>query len=190
MMIFGYLFLAIYVLVKGFSPFLNGLCILCLVMTVLLFGILIISILIDGRSRTKQVGKNEIADLVNGMTGEQFENFIAQKLQESGWKDIEITPVTGDHGVDVIAVCDGEKYVFQCKRYKFAVSTRAVQEVYTGKGVYGADHAVVITNSTFTPKSRKMAEKLAVELWDLNQFEKVLDDEKYHNLTQTDIKGD
>lgn len=112
---------------------------------------------------------------IEEMSGVQFEEYVAGRLRRANWSDITLTPATGDHGVDIVAVYRGEKYAIQCKRYRSPVDTKAVQEIYTGKGVYDADHAVVITNSTYTNKAKEMAEKLCVELWNIETLNHMAD---------------
>lgn len=112
---------------------------------------------------------------IEEMSGVQFEEYVAGRLLEASWSDVTLTPATGDHGVDIVAVHTDEKYVIQCKRYRSPVDTKAVQEIYTGKGIYDADHAVVITNSTYTNKAKEMAEKLHVELWNIETLNHLAD---------------
>lgn len=64
----------------------------------------------------------------------------------------------------MIAYKNGEKYGIQCKYYTHTVGNKAVQEAYSGAGFYDCDHAVVMTNSTFSRAARELAEKLDVEL--------------------------
>lgn len=124
--------------------------------------------------RLRNAALQDAPESVDEMTGVQFEEYVAGRLREAGWQEVTLTPATGDHGVDIVAVRGQERYAIQCKRYRSAVDTKAVQEVYAGKGVYDADRAVVVTNSTFTPKAREMAEKLHIELWEVKMLEQLL----------------
>ena len=67
------------------------------------------------------------------------------------------TPVTGDHGVDLIAIIDKAKVCIQCKRYSNPVGNRAVQEVISGREYYGGTHAAVVSNAEFTTHARELA---------------------------------
>lgn len=104
--------------------------------------------------------------LADDMTGVEFEKFCAGILELYGFTHVEQTVASGDDGVDILAVRNGESYAFQCKCYENKVSRSAVQEVYTGKTVYQCDHAVVITNSFFTEAAKSTASVTNVTLWD------------------------
>lgn len=112
---------------------------------------------------------------INGIrTGEEFEQYCASLLEKNGYIRINTTPGSGDHGVDILAEKDTITYAIQCKYYSSPVGNSAVQEVYTGKGFYHRDIAIVMTNNTFTKQAKEEAEALGVKLWDgevLERFE-------------------
>lgn len=116
---------------------------------------------------TSNGGRQQIARPVSEMTGYQFEVYVANQLRMKGYYNIRLTPATGDYGVDILATRNGIVYAFQCKHYTGSVGVRAVQEVYSGCRKYHAGHAVVITNSTYTPNAKTLARDLGVSLWDL-----------------------
>lgn len=101
----------------------------------------------------------------DSMSGEQFEEFCADILRGNGYQNVELTPTTGDHGIDILARKDGVKYAIQCKRYSKPVGNKAIQEAYSGKTIYNADVAVVMTNTDFTSQAIHDATKLNVLLW-------------------------
>jgi len=103
---------------------------------------------------------------IDAMDGVEFEEFVCGMLRRSGYKDVRMTPASGDYGVDIVAFFKGSKYAFQCKRYASNLGVKPVSEVYSGAAMYKAERAVVVTNSYFTAAARKMAEELQVELWD------------------------
>lgn len=107
---------------------------------------------------------NVDADFDN-MTGEQFENFCALLLKRNGWRRVRTTKSSGDHGIDILANKDGLEYAIQCKCYSKNVGNKAIQEAYSGKDIYKADIAVVMTNRQFTKQATYDAKKLGVELW-------------------------
>lgn len=101
------------------------------------------------------------------MSGEVYEAYVGYRLAYSGWAEITFTPVTGDYGADIIAIDkDGHKTCIQCKRYDNPVGVDAVQEVLAARQYYGAERAVVATNSTMTLQARNMAQRTDVELWE------------------------
>lgn len=115
--------------------------------------------------RQKRIERAMITDNYDNMSGEQFEEFCADILRGNGFENVEVTKASGDHGVDVLATKDGQKYAIQCKRYSKPVGNKAVQEVYSGKDIYKADIAVVMSNMDFTAQAIEDAKKLRVELW-------------------------
>lgn len=102
----------------------------------------------------------------DSMSGHEFERFCASLLKNNGFKKVKVTQGSGDHGVDILAEFNGNKYAIQCKRYEKNVGNKAIQEIFSGKAIYGADVAVVLTNSYFTEQAKNDAKKLGVYLWD------------------------
>lgn len=103
--------------------------------------------------------KNNILKIesIDQMNGAEFEDFCAKLYQAKGYI-VEQTPLSGDHGADLIAKApDNKVYVIQCKRYSNTVSNTAIQEIYAAKSYYNADYSCVVTNSYFTQGARKLA---------------------------------
>ena len=99
------------------------------------------------------------------MNGTEFEQFCVQLLKRNGFWQVRQTPGSGDRGVDVLATKAGDHYAIQCKRYSGSVGNGAVQQAYSGKAIYNADIAVVMTNNYFTKQAIEDARKLGVQLW-------------------------
>lgn len=117
-----------------------------------------------------RVAKALATDDYDDMSGDEFEYFCADILRGNGYKDVEVTKASGDHGIDVLARKDGLTYAIQCKRYSKPVGNKAVQEAYSGKAIYHADIAVVMSNMEFTAQAVEDARRLNVELWDRNKI--------------------
>ena len=101
-----------------------------------------------------------------GLTGEEFEAYVAQLLADAGFRHIELTRASGDQGVDVLAERGGARYAIQCKNYAGAVGNAAVQEAFAGAQFYGCDVAAVICPGEFTRAARELAASTGVRLWD------------------------
>lgn len=100
-----------------------------------------------------------------GKTGLEFEHYCAEWLVKHGYREVIVTPATGDYGADLIAKDrSGKRWVFQCKHFSGKVGNSAVQEVVAAKAHYNADCAGVMTNSQLTKKARDLAWENAVEL--------------------------
>ena len=111
--------------------------------------------------------------------GVEFEKECAAMMQKQGFT-VEMTPETGDYGVDFFATVNGERVAFQCKRLKSASLVGAVQEVYAGGRYYDCCKFVVVAPSGFTYSAELMASKLGVQLEiDLQNFKlKTLEENK------------
>lgn len=115
------------------------------------------------------------------MSGQDFERLICRLLDAMEFRT-ELTKVSGDGGIDIIAVLDkliiGGKYLFQCKRYApdNLVGASAVRDFY---GAVTADRAVkgvFVTTSDFTPQAREFADKTGIELIDAAKLKTLLHD--------------
>lgn len=105
-----------------------------------------------------------IAD-IDGMNGREFEKTIAQLFKIKGY-DVEITKVSGDQGIDIIARRAGKCIGIQTKCYTGAVGNHAIMEAVGGMKYYDCDSCMVITNSTFTKSALELARVNGIELWD------------------------
>lgn len=112
--------------------------------------------------------------VVDSMDGHTFEEWCAELLRKNGFVDVEVTPGSGDQGVDVIAVKEGVRYAIQCKCYSSDLSNKPVQEVHTGKSIYKCQVGVVMTNRHFTPGAKEAAEATGVLLWDRDKLEELI----------------
>ena len=99
------------------------------------------------------------------LSGVEFETRIAKVLKEFGF-NVSGTPASGDQGADLIAKRDGSTIIVQAKRYDSAVGNKAVQEVIGAVLFYSGDEGWVITNSTFTPSAKALAQKAKIRLID------------------------
>lgn len=104
---------------------------------------------------------------VDEMNGYEFEDWIAEVLGANGFNEVIVTDRSNDKGIDVFAIKNGKKYAFQCKCYHdHPLGNKPIQEVFTGKAIYGCDYAIVVTNAWFTDGAISMARAIGVELWD------------------------
>ena len=118
---------------------------------------------------------------LSALSGEEFERVIKSLLIEMGFQ-AELTKVTGDGGVDIIATLDrpfsGGRYLFQCKRYAMdnLVGAPAVRDFY---GAVVADRAIkgiIITTSDFTVQAKEFAAQTAIELVNLPRLQQLFED--------------
>lgn len=155
--------------VKAGSGFLRVLLILIKAVGYFLAGVFIVPLfplyLIYLYNRNRKQKEVNLAQSTS-QRGQAYEQACAKLLEREGYKNVELTPVTGDFGADILAVHPkGYRVCFQCKYYSSNVGEKAVQEVISAVHYYGASYGIVITNADFTPKARELAKSAGVELW-------------------------
>lgn len=121
----------------------------------------------------KNISSNML--VINLMEGHSFEYYCADILRKNGFENVSVTRGSGDQGGDVLATKEGVKYIIQCKRYANPVGNKAVQEAYAGIAFYKCHVGVVMTNSTFTPSAKELAEATGVLLWDRTVLQKMVE---------------
>lgn len=103
---------------------------------------------------------------IDSMEGHEFEYWCADLLRKLGYVNVEVTPGSGDQGVDVLAEKEDIKYAIQCKCYSSDLGNTPVQEVHAGKAMYNCHIGVVMTNRHFTVGGQQLAKATGVLLWD------------------------
>jgi Holliday junction resolvase len=112
------------------------------------------------------------------MDGHAFEAFCALLWSKQGFQ-VHRTPVSGDGGVDVVAIRDGKGILIQCKstsRQDQALGWDAVKEVASGATAYQQRYPGVsfkrmaLTNQSFNLAAQEQAKLLEVELWGKQQL--------------------
>jgi HJR/Mrr/RecB family endonuclease len=86
---------------------------------------------------------------------------------------LELTPKSGDQGVDIVAEKNSIRVALQCKRYANAVGNAAVQEIYSGKKFVNAQYGVVVSNAPFTPAAIELATSTNIKLIHHNDLSKL-----------------
>jgi superfamily II DNA or RNA helicase len=110
-------------------------------------------------------------DFLRALGPSGFTRQVERLALHLGFTDVVNIDGSYDQGGDILALREGKRWVFQAKwKAGAAVAPGAIDEVLHAKAHYGADHAVVVTNSRFGPTTRKRRESLAaagmrVELW-------------------------
>ena len=106
-----------------------------------------------------------VPDDIDAMTGTQFEKRLEVLFRDLG-NNVEHTGRLGDFGADLVLEQDGTRTVVQAKRSSNEVGLSAVREALAAKGMYDSTEAMVVTNSTFTWRAKRLAAANNVILWD------------------------
>lgn len=96
-------------------------------------------------------------------SGEEFELFVSDRLEDSGWS-VRHTGKSGDQGADLVAEKAGVSVAVQCKMLAQPVGNKAVQEALAAQRYYATDHAAVISNAAFTKSAVQLAQSANVLL--------------------------
>ena len=105
---------------------------------------------------------------IDHLSGPDFERLVIHILESDGWT-VEHIGGSGDRGVDILAKdLSAVQWGIQAKRHKAAPPYSALQEVFTGARLHGAQRAAVVSNNDFSRQSVRDAQSLNVELWGRN----------------------
>lgn len=119
---------------------------------------------------------------VEGMGGIEFEYYVADLLRNNRYKNVSVTALSNDYGIDVFATKHHIKYAIQCKRYYKKVGVEAVQQAASGCIYHNYDIAIVLTNSTYSPQAKNLAECLGVQLWDGKKLQSLQSKARFYKL--------
>jgi superfamily II DNA or RNA helicase len=79
-----------------------------------------------------------------------------------GFTDVRLIDGPGDEGADLLAVRDREQWVVQCKfSSRGAIDRAGVDDAERARSRYGADHAVVVTNTSLNATAEARRKSLA-----------------------------
>ena len=107
---------------------------------------------------------------VDAMDGFQFEQYVAGLLSYQGYSHIQVTQASGDYGIDVIAVKDGQRWAIQSKRYSKPVSQAAIREAVAGAVYYQCQRSMVVATNTFTKHAKALARSNGTVLVDRDKL--------------------
>jgi hypothetical protein len=110
-----------------------------------------------------------LIDQLTSMSGIEFEQWVANLFRAAGW-DTEQTPVTGDHGIDLIVHKRGATSVVQCKRWLDPVGEAVVRDMYGALMSFGARHGFVIAPTSFTEQACKFAAGKPISLIEIEEL--------------------
>lgn len=108
---------------------------------------------------------------IDQMDGVKFEEYLMYQFKKKGYR-VQMTPISGDFGADLILKKRRKRYVVQAKRYSGSVGIKAVQEIIGAKQYYDIENGMVVTNSYFTKAAKELAEASDITLWGRNEIAK------------------
>lgn len=107
--------------------------------------------------------EDELIQTLKSMDPAAFERLSQRLLRELGFTNVEVTGKSNDGGIDGVGVLKiggvlSFHVVFQCKRYKDAVSSSAIRD-FRGAMIGRADKGLFITTSSFTRSAKLEAQR-------------------------------
>ena len=108
----------------------------------------------------------DLASNVCSMTAIAFKEFTANLFREMGYA-VEITPGTGDNGIDLLLRKSNQLIAVQCKSVSAPVGEPVVRDFYSALMSSGAQSGYLVTTSTFTSHAYSFAEGKRIQLVDL-----------------------
>ncbi|WP_053227936.1 DEAD/DEAH box helicase family protein [Spirochaeta cellobiosiphila] len=131
---------------------------------------------------------------IDSLSPNDFESFVKDVFEKSGWSDAYITKVGvdfshGDGGVDIIAYKRKRKFGIEVKQrsIKNIVGVKALNQAVTGAKLYNAEQVVLVTNSYFSSEVVQRALTLGVELVDRDNLQDMWI-KKSSEIGRSDIK--
>ena len=108
-----------------------------------------------------------------------FERLCQRLLRESGFVQVVVTGQSNDGGIDGYGTLQVNPFVsfkvlFQCKRYRDAVSPSQVRD-FRGAMQGRADKGIILTTGVFTTEARKEAARDGVPPIELVDGQKIID---------------
>jgi len=125
--------------------------------------------------QARQQARLALLTEVDVMEGLEFEEYVANLLQRHGYQNVSLTE-RYDFGVDIVAERNGERWGIQTKRYAGRVGEYCVKQVVTGLKLYSCTKAMVITNSTYTSRARKLGKSNDCVLVDRIELARLIND--------------
>jgi restriction system protein len=119
----------------------------------------------------------ETAYTLESLSSKEFETFTKWLMQELGY-DIHPEKIQTMQGVDYIASRNDTKNAVLARKFPktCVVSDAAVLMAQQAKRIYKCDNAIVLATAVFSVQAKLDAEKLGVELWDIEVLdEKILE---------------
>lgn len=126
--------------------------------TVLLLAVLaLLAILLVGFARVmlafkiEQRRKRMLADTrdIHELAPCDFEAYVGVLFEKAGYR-VKRTGGRGDHGVDLLVVREGTRYVVQCKRYEETIRPSTVREMIGAMTNAGVKQGFLVTTSRFS----------------------------------------
>ena len=105
--------------------------------------------------------RERLRDLLINMDASAFEHLVKRLLEEMGYQNVEVTPSSGDGGVDVIADIElgitSVREVVQAKRHRRTIQRKELDALRGSLYRFNAVRGTIIATSQFAKGTKKAA---------------------------------
>ena len=103
------------------------------------------------------------------LSGRAFEHELAWLFSRKGYS-VELTPVSGDKGIDIIVRLGGRKTIVQCKATSKPVGPAVARELYGALVASGADEAILAATGGVTQGTRDFLKEKPITIMTLAEI--------------------
>lgn len=124
----------------------------------------------------QKITSETLKDKITILSPPEFEKFVAYLFSKMDY-EVQRTTYTADFGADIVAQRGSDRIVIQVKRYIGAnVGAGEVQQALGSMWKYKANHAILVTTSSFTVPAREQAKGSPIELWDKKVLDRMIEE--------------
>ena len=124
------------------------------------------------RQREEQAQRQKLTNYWAHLEPLRFERELGGLYKQLGYS-VQLTPQSGDHGVDLVLRKNGKTTVVQCKRQKSPAGERIVCELLGSMVAVRADRAVLACTGGFTQPAKDFVRGQPIDLLDAEQIIKL-----------------
>jgi Restriction endonuclease/Topoisomerase DNA binding C4 zinc finger len=134
------------------------------------------------RQYIEWVKRIRLPEYLKSMHPQEFEELICQLYARLGYA-AELTPYTGDGGIDAYLRKGGQTTILQCKRVKGSVGEPVLRDLYGTMRAENASTGLVVTTGKVSRQAREWADGKPIEIIELD----LLQDLIRRNFTESDL---
>lgn len=113
------------------------------------------------------------------MKPREYEKYVCELFNKQGYTT-ELTPQSGDYGIDIFASKGEDKIAIQVKMYGNSrrVNRSMIMELHGSKDYFGCNKAILVTNGEIMPDAIEVANRLHIDLQKINCPDEINEAEK------------
>ncbi len=107
------------------------------------------------------------------MNPDKFEELVCHLFEKIGYKT-ELTPITGDHGIDAYLYSENEKIVLQCKRVKNKVGEPVIRDLFGAMHDTKSNYAILVTTGKVSKQAHEWIKDKPIRIIELLELRKLI----------------